>query len=124
MKAARQRLRGLALLGHGIAVEGGGNRPRLSGNVEQDRRNGAAEQRAPVEAGQHHDGRRRVHREGERQQDRNAIGTAETRKHADEHAEHQPHHHQAELLERHQGHEALEQQLERLHRISPLGCLD
>ena len=84
-----QRLGGLALLRHRIAVEGGRHRPRLAGNVEQDRRDRAAEQRAPVDARQHHDRRRRVHRERERQQDRDAVRAAEPRQHADEDAEHE-----------------------------------
>ena len=57
----RQRLARLALLRHRMAVEGGGHRPRLAGDVEQDRGDGAAEQRAPVDAGQHDDGRGRRH---------------------------------------------------------------
>jgi len=43
----------------------------------------------PKDAGQHHDGRGRVHREGQRLQDRHAIGAAEAGQHADENAEHQ-----------------------------------
>ena len=82
-----QRLAGLALLRHRMAVERGRDRPRLARNVEQDRRDGAAEQRAPVDAGQHDDRRGRRHAEGQRQQDRDAVGAAEARQHADDHAE-------------------------------------
>jgi hypothetical protein len=51
----RQRLCRAALLGHRVAVEGGGHRPRLAGDVEQDRRDRPAEQRAPIDTGQHDD---------------------------------------------------------------------
>ena len=81
-----QRFRRPALLRHRIAVEGGRHRPRLAGDVEQDRGDGAAEQRAPVDAGQHHDRRSRIHRECQRQQDRHAVRPAEARQHADENA--------------------------------------
>ena len=99
-----------ALLRHRIAVEGGGDRPGLAGDVEQDRGDGAAEQRAPVDAGQHHDRRGRVHGEGQRQQDRDPVRAAEPRQHADENAEHQPDHHQRQRLPRHQDDEAVQQQ--------------
>ena len=56
-----QRLAGPALLRHRIAVERGRHRPRLARNVEQDRGDGAAEQRAPVDARQHDDRRGRRH---------------------------------------------------------------
>ena len=112
----RQRLGGAALLRHRIAVEGGGDRPGLARNVEQDRGDGAAEQRAPVDARQHDDGRGRVHREGERQQDGDAVRPAEPRQHADENAEDQPDHHQRQRLPRHQDGEAVEQQAEGFHQ--------
>ena len=86
-EGGRERLVGLALLRHGMAVEGGRDRPRLAGNVEQDRGDGAAEQRAPVDRRQHDDRRGRRHREGERQQDGDAVGAAEAGQHADQHAE-------------------------------------
>ena len=95
-----QRLAGLALLRHRMAVEGRRHRPRLARDVEQDRGDGAAEQRAPIDAGEHDDCRGRRHAEGERQQDRDAVGAAEPRQHADEDAEHdaQHHHHDIERL--------------------------
>ena len=114
-----QRFRRPALLRHRIAVEGGRDRPGLAGDVEQDRGDGAAEQRAPVDARQHHDRRGRIHREGQRQQDRDAVGAAEARQHADEDAEHQPDHHQRHDLPRHQNGEAVQQQTEGFHRINP-----
>ena len=103
-----QRFGRPALLRHRIAVEGGRDRPGLAGDVEQDRGDGAAEQRAPVDAGQHHDRRGRVHREGQRQQDRHAVRAAEPRQHADENAEHQPDHHQREGLPGQQDGEAVQ----------------
>ena len=98
VKAAVRRRRP-ALLRHRIAVEGGRHRPGLAGDVEQDRGDGAAEQRPPIDAGQHHDRRGRVHRERQRQQDRHAVGTAEAGQHADENAEHQPEHHQSSVFQ-------------------------
>ena len=96
-----QRLAGPALLRHRMAVEGGRHRPWLAGDVEQDRGDGAAEQRAPVDAGQHDDRRGRRHREGQRQQDRDAVGAAQAGQHADEDAEQDAddHHHDVERLE-------------------------
>jgi hypothetical protein len=111
-----QRLGRLALLGHRIAVEGGCHRPGFAGDIEQDRRDGAAEQRAPVDAGKHDDGRGRIHREGERQQDRDAVGTAQSRQHADENAEHEPDHHHRQRLPREQDGKAVQQQAEGFHR--------
>ena len=86
-EGGRERLVGLALLGHGMAVESGRDRPWLAGNIEQDRGDGAAEKRAPIDRRQHDDRRRRRHREGERQEDGDAVGAAEAGKHADQHAE-------------------------------------
>ena len=110
-----QGLRRLALLRHRIAVEGGRHRPCLARNVEQDRGNGAAEQRAPVDAGQHDDGRGRVHRERERQQDGHAVRPAKSRQHADEDAEHEPDHHHRQDLPRQQDGEAVKQKAEGFH---------
>ena len=88
--------RGTPLLGHRVAVERRRHRPGFAGNIEQDRGDCAAEQRTPVDARQHHDGGGRIHREGQRQQDGNAVRPAQTRQHADENAEHQPDHHQGQ----------------------------
>ena len=93
-----QRLGGLPLLRHRIAVEGGSHRPGFAGNIEQDRRDRAAEQRAPIDAGQHHDGGGRIHGEGQRQQDGDAVRPAQARQHADKNAEHEADHHQREHL--------------------------
>ena len=117
-----QRFGRPALLRHRIAVEGGGDRPRFAGDVEQDRGDGAAEQRAPVDAGQHHDGRGRIHREGQRQQDRDPVRAAEPRQHADENAEHQPDHHQGQRLPRHQHGKAVQQQTEGFHQSFHTFC--
>jgi hypothetical protein len=105
----------LPLLGHRVAVERRRDRPRLAGNVEQDRRDRASEQRAPVDARQHHDRGRRVHREGERQQDRHAVRSAEAGQHAHEDAEQEPQQHQRQDLPRQQDGEALHQERERFH---------
>ena len=74
-----ERLPALPLAGQRIAVEGGGHRPRLARDVEEDRGDGAAEERAPVDRRQQDDGRGRRHRERQRQQDRDAVGAAEAR---------------------------------------------
>jgi hypothetical protein len=108
-----------ASLRHRVAVEGGGHRPGLARDVEQDRGDRPAEQRTPVDAAEHDDGRGRRHREGQRQQDGHAVGTAQARQHADEHAqddadEHQHHVHRAQ----HDG-KALHQRAQITHSEAP-----
>ena len=49
-KCGGERLTCLALLRHRMAIECRCDRPRLARNIEQHRRDGAAEQRAPVDA--------------------------------------------------------------------------
>ena len=93
-----QRLAGLALLRHRIAVERGRHRPWFARYVEQHRGDGAAEQRTPVDARQHDDRRRRRHAEGQRQQDGDAVGAAEPRQHADDDAERDAEHHQHDVV--------------------------
>jgi hypothetical protein len=110
-------MNGAPLLRHRIAVERGGDRPRFAGNVEQDGSNRTAEQRAPVDARQHHDRGRGIHGEGERQQYRHAVGAAQARQHADENAEHEAHHHQREYFERQQHVKSVQQEAERFHRF-------
>ena len=87
-------------------------------DVEEDRSDRAAEQRPPVDAGEHHDGRGRIHGEGERQQDRDPVGTPQARQHADEDAEHEAHHHQGEDLPGQQDAETVDEKAECLHRPS------
>ena len=82
-----QRLRCALLLRHRKTIERGRDRPGLARNVEQDRRDRPAEQRTPIDAAQHDDGRGRVHAEGQRQQDGDAVGAAQTGQHADQDAE-------------------------------------
>ena len=114
-EGAGQCFASMAFLGHGIAVEGGGDRPGFTRDVEQDRRDGAAEEGPPVDAGQHDDGRGRVHAEGQRQQDGHAVGAAQTRQHADEHPEDDADHHEQEVHGRHHCREALEQCVDFFH---------
>ena len=116
-----ERLAGLALLRHRMAVERGRDRPRLARNVEQDRGDRAAEQRAPVDAGQHDDRRGRRHAEGERQQDRDAVGAAEPGQHADDHAEQDADHHQQQVERLDHDREAVKQIGDFFHRacLSP-----
>ena len=97
-----ERLAGAALLRHRMAVEGGRDRPWLAGNIEQYRGDGAAEQRAPVDAREHDDRRGRRHGKSQRQQDGDAVGAAQPGQHADQDAEHDAddHHHEVERLDR------------------------
>ena len=74
----RERRARAPLLRQRIAVEGGRDRPRLARDVEQDRGDGAAEQRAPVDAREQDDGGGGAagllrHGKRERQQDRHAV---------------------------------------------------
>ncbi len=108
----RERLGRLALLRHRVAVEGGRDRPRFARDVEQDRGDRAAEQRPPVDAREHDDGGSRVHREGEREQDRHPVRPAEPGQHADEDAEREAHHHQGEDLPGEQYGKSVEQQVD------------
>ena len=114
-EGGRQRFRGFSLLRHRIAVEGGRDRPGLARNVEQNRRDGAAEQRAPINTGQHHDRGCRVHRKGQRQQNRDAVRSAEARQHADEYAEHEPEHHQEQFVEGQKNFEPMQQETKCFH---------
>jgi hypothetical protein len=91
---------------------------RTANNVEQDRGNGAAEQRTPIDAGQHNDGGRGIHREGERQQDGNTVWAAQSRKHANENAEHKPDHHQCQRLPGQQNGKTVNEQSESFHGIN------
>jgi hypothetical protein len=92
-EGADQCLAGPALLRHGIAVEGGGDRPGLARDVEQDGGDRPAEKSAPVNAGEHDDGRGRRHAEGQRQQDGHAVGAPQARQHADQDDQEQPDQH-------------------------------
>src|SRR5262249_28110855 len=83
----RERLASLPLPGQRIAVERRRHRPGLAGNVEENRGEGAAEERAPVERRQQDDRGGRRHRERERQQDRHPVGATEPRQDADDGAE-------------------------------------
>ena len=76
-----------ALPRHRVAVESRGHRPRLAGDVEEDRGDGAAEERAPVDRSEQDDRRGGRHGEGERQQDGHAVGAAQSRQHADDGAQ-------------------------------------
>src|SRR5262249_15965501 len=67
------------LPGERVAVEGGGHRPRLARDVEQDRGDGASKERAPVETGEEDDGGRRGHREGQGKKDGPAGRAAQPR---------------------------------------------
>jgi hypothetical protein len=79
-------------------VERRRNGPGLARDIEQDRRDGAAEERAPVETGQEDDGRGRHHGERQGQQDRDPVGAAKARQHADDGAERDAHHRQEEIV--------------------------
>jgi hypothetical protein len=104
-----QRLAGASFLRQWIAVERGRDRPRLAGDVEQDRGDCAAEQGTPVNARQHDDGRGRRHRERQRQQDRDAVGGTQTGQHAYDHAQDDPEEHQADVERREYHRESVKQ---------------
>ena len=57
------------------------------------------------------------HREGERQQDRDAVGAAQARQHADDHAEDDAGEHQHQVLQRQRDAEAVHQRLDLVHRL-------
>ena len=96
----RQRVRGLAFLRQRIAVKGGRHRRRLAGDVKEDRGRRAAEQRAPVHAGEQDDRRHRIHGEGQRQQQRDAVRRAQAGQHADQNAQHHAASHQQQVIKR------------------------
>ena len=109
-----ERLAGAALLGERMAVEGGRHRPWLARNVEQDGADAAAEQRAPIDRRQHDDGGGVVHREGERQQDGDAVGAADAGQEAEQHAEQDADHHVPQVHGRQQHLETVHQRKERV----------
>jgi hypothetical protein len=111
----RQRLRRAALLRHRVAVEGGGHAPGFARDVEQDRRDRPAEQRTPVDAAQHDDGRGGVHAERQRQQDGHAVGATQPGQHADQHTQRDADQHEAEVGQRQRNAEALQQVLNFVH---------
>ena len=63
-----QRRSAAALLGHLVAVEGGGDRGRLARDAQQHRGGGAAVGRAVQDGGEHDDGGGGVQAEGDRDQ--------------------------------------------------------
>jgi hypothetical protein len=86
-----QGLRGPARLGHLVALEGGDDRCRFTGGVEQDRRRRAAVHAAVEDAGEQDERLLDGQAVGEWQQQRDRHGGADTGQHAhgraDEHAE-------------------------------------
>jgi hypothetical protein len=122
-KCGGQRRPGPSLLRERIAVEGGGDGPRLARNVEQDGSYRAAEQRAPVDAREQNDRgglpvRGLRHREGQRQQDGDAIGAAESRQHADDDAQDHADEHEKQVVPCHRHGEAVHQRLNFVHEPS------
>ena len=114
-----ERLAGAALLRQRVPVEGGRHRPRFAWDVEQDRADAAAEQRPPVDRRQHDDGGGLVHREGQRQQDGDAVGAADAGQEAEQHAEQDADHHVAHIHGREQHLEAVQQRKERVQQGLP-----
>ena len=82
-----ERRAALALPRQRIAVEAGDGVRRMAGQVEQDRADRAAVLRAVVDARQHQDRGDRLHREGQRQQERDRRHHAHAGQHADDVAE-------------------------------------
>ena len=85
-----QRLATLTLPGQRVTVKRGRHRPGLARDVEEHGGDGAAEQRSPINGCQQDDRRGRRHPQGERQQDSDAIGAAQTGQHADDRAKNDP----------------------------------
>src|SRR5205823_2487412 len=94
---ARESEAGLAeALREGETVEKEHDRPRLAGDVEKDRGDDTAEERAPVDPGQENDRRGRIgsrqrtvrDEDRDRQEDRHTARPAEPRKHPDDQTEH------------------------------------
>ena len=112
-------VRGVALLGHRVAVEGGRHRGGFAGDVEQDGGRRAAEKGAPVHAGEQDDRRHRVHGEGQRQEQGNAVRRAEPGQHADQDAEQDAGGHQQDVIGREGDLEAVHQIGEVIHNILP-----
>ena len=100
-ESRRQRLGGFALLRHRVAVKGGGDRPGFAWDIEQNRGNCPPEQGTPVNTRQHDDRRRGVHGEGQRQQNRNAVGSAQSGQYANQHAQRDADQHVHDVGQRH-----------------------
>ena len=111
----RQRRPGPAPPGHLVAVERRDHRPRLAGDVDQDRGRGAAVHRPVVDAGEHDEGGRRLERErrGQEQGHRAHRPDAGEDAHdgADQHADEAG----EQVGRRQRDREAVEQPLERAH---------
>lgn len=80
------RLLAAALLGHAVALEGGRDRARGAGGVDEDRREGPAVDRARVERAEQDETRGGVHGEGERHEQRQTHRRAQDGYRADRHA--------------------------------------
>ena len=80
--------------------------PGMLNRIDVDR---AAEQRAPVHARKQDDRRHRLHAEGQRQQQRDAVRRAQARQHADEYPEQHADHHQREVRHRDRDRETVQQ---------------
>ena len=83
----------------------------LAGNIDQDRRGGAAVLGPVVEAGQHDERRHRRQREGDRQQHGDGGDRPEPRQHADQRAEQRADQAEQQVLRRHGDAEAEDQVL-------------
>ena len=83
-----ERLAGLAVAGHRIAVQRRHHRAGVAGHVEQDRRDAAAIFGAVIDAGEQDDRRFRLEAEavGDRQEDRDAVDRADAGQGADQRA--------------------------------------
>ena len=93
-----ERLIGSTLLGKWMPIEGSRHRPGLARDIEENGGDRPAEQRSPVDAGEHDDGRGRRHREGEGQQNCHPVGPAEARQNTDDDAEQDADHHQGQVI--------------------------
>ena len=107
------------LLGHLVAVQAGDRRRSLSGNVEQDTGDGSPVLRAVEECGQHDDGARRAHLEGQRDQHRDTRHRTDPRQHTDHRSEHRSQEGKGEILGGQGDCKAHEQVLKSFHIAFP-----
>ena len=87
---------GTPLLCQGVVVERRRNGQGSPGMLK-DGPDAPPEQRSPVDARQHDDPRGRRHRDREREQDRDAVGSPKPGEHPQDDAEHDPDHHQQQI---------------------------
>ena len=115
----RERLRGAAGLGHLVALEGGDDRGRLTGGVEQDRRRRPAVHAAVEDAAEQDQRLLDGQPVGDRQQQGHRHGRADAGEHPDGRAHDDPEQREEEVHRRDDVGEAAEQCGEVVHQRIP-----